>query len=207
MEVAERHGFRINTFTHILEGYKLADKMKEHGVGGSTFSDWWAYKFEVNDAIPYNAALMHGEGVVTAINSDDAEMGRRLNQEAGKTMKYGGVPVEEALKMVTLNPAKLLHLDDRMGSIKVGKDADVVLWSDEPLSIYAKAEKTIIEGAIFFDREQQEEKLDAIQAERARLVAKMQGEKSSGKSTQKATPKSQIIYHCETEIQNYSSLK
>lgn len=207
MKVAERHGFRINTFTHILEGYKLADKMKEHGVGGSTFSDWWAYKFEVNDAIPYNAALMHGEGVVTAINSDDAEMGRRLNQEAGKTMKYGGVPVEEALKMVTLNPAKLLHLDDRMGSIKVGKDADVVLWSDEPLSIYAKAEKTIIEGAVFFDRDKQEEKLDAIQTERARLVAKMQGEKSNGKSTQKAKPKSQIIYHCETEIQNYSSLK
>ncbi|WP_375577623.1 amidohydrolase family protein [Marivirga tractuosa] len=207
MKVAERYGFRINTFTHILEGYKLADKMKEHGVGGSTFSDWWAYKFEVNDAIPYNAALMHGEGVVTAINSDDAEMGRRLNQEAGKTMKYGGVPVEEALKMVTLNPAKLLHLDDRMGSIKEGKDADVVLWSDEPLSIYAKAEKTIIEGAIFFDREEQGDKLDAIQAERARLVAKMQGEKSNGKSTQKAKPKSQIIYHCETEIQNYSSLK
>ncbi|WP_296620849.1 amidohydrolase family protein [Marivirga sp.] len=207
MEVAERYSFRINTFTHILEGYKLADKMKEHGVGGSTFSDWWAYKFEVNDAIPYNAALMHGEGVVTAINSDDAEMGRRLNQEAGKTMKYGGVPVEEALKMVTLNPAKLLHLDDRMGSIKVGKDADVVLWSAEPLSIYAKAEKTIIEGAVFFDREEQEENLDAIQAERARLVAKMQGEKSKGKSTQKAMPKSQIIYHCETEIQNYSSLK
>ncbi len=207
MKVAERHGFRINTFTHILEGYKLADRMKEHGVGGSTFSDWWAYKFEVNDAIPYNAALMHGEGVVTAINSDDAEMGRRLNQEAGKTMKYGGVPVEEALKMVTLNPAKLLHLDDRMGSIKVGKDADVVLWSDEPLSIYAKAEKTIIEGAIFFDRDKQKEKLDAIQTERARLVAKMQGEKSNGKSTQKAQPKSQIIYHCETEIQNYSTLK
>jgi len=207
MKVAERFGFRINTFTHILEGYKLADKMQEHGVGGSTFSDWWAYKFEVNDAIPYNAALMHGEGVVTAINSDDAEMGRRLNQEAGKTIKYGGVPVEEALKMVTLNPAKLLHLDDRMGSIKVGKDADVVLWSDEPLSIYAKAEKTIIEGAVFFDREEQEEKLDAIQAERARLIAKMQGEKSNGKSTQKAKPKSQIIYHCETEIQNYSSLK
>ncbi|MGJ3237014.1 amidohydrolase family protein [Marivirga sp.] len=207
MKVAERYGFRINTFTHILEGYKLADKMKEHGVGGSTFSDWWAYKFEVNDAIPYNAALMHGEGVVTAINSDDAEMGRRLNQEAGKTMKYGGVPVEEALKMVTLNPAKLLHLDDRMGSIKVGKDADVVLWSDEPLSIYAKAEKTIIEGTVFFNRDEQEEKLNAIQAERARLVAKMQGEKSNGNSTQKAKKKSQIIYHCETEIQNYSSLK
>lgn len=207
IKVAERQGFHINTFTHILEGYKLADKMVEHGIGGSTFSDWWAYKFEVNDAIPYNAALMHGEGVVTALNSDDAEMGRRLNQEAGKTVKYGGVEEEEALKMVTLNPAKLLHLDDRLGSIKVGKDADVVLWSDEPLSIYAKAEKTIIEGTIFYDIEKEAEKLAAIQKERARLTAKMQGEKSKGKATQKATPKSQIIYHCETEIENYSSLK
>jgi imidazolonepropionase-like amidohydrolase len=204
MKVVEDFGFRINTFTHILEGYKLADKMKEHGVGGSTFADWWAYKFEVNDAIPYNAALMYGEGVVTAINSDDAEMGRRLNQEAGKTIKYGGVPEEEALKMVTLNPAKLMHLDQRVGSIKAGKDADVVLWSDHPLSIYAKAEKTIIEGAIFYDIDAQEQILKDIQQERARLIAKMQGEKKNGKSTQKAMPKSQIIYHCETEIDNYS---
>ncbi|MBK6266329.1 amidohydrolase family protein [Marivirga sp. S37H4] len=207
MHVAEKFDFRINTFTHILEGYKLADKMKEQGIGGSTFADWWAYKFEVNDAIPYNAALMHGEGVVTAINSDDAEMGRRLNQEAGKTIKYGGVEEEEALKMVTLNPARLLHLDERLGSIKKGKDADVVLWSDHPLSIYAKAEKTIIEGAIFYDIEQEAQGMKDIQAERARLIAKMQGEKKNGKKTQEAKPKSQIIYHCETEIENYSSLK
>ena len=207
MTVVEDFGFRINTFTHILEGYKLADKMKEHGVGGSTFADWWAYKFEVNDAIPYNAALMHGEGVVTAINSDDAEMGRRLNQEAGKTIKYGGVPEEEALKMVTLNPAKLMHLDNRVGSIKTGKDADVVLWSDHPLSIYAKAEKTIIEGAIFYDIDSEEQVLADIQKERARLIAKMQGDKKKGKSTKKAMPKSQIIYHCETELENYTSLK
>ncbi len=207
MKVVEDFGFRINTFTHILEGYKLADKMKDHGVGGSTFADWWAYKFEVNDAIPYNAALMHGEGVVTAINSDDAEMGRRLNQEAGKTIKYGGVSEEEALKMVTLNPAKLMHLDNRVGSIKIGKDADVVLWSAHPLSIYAKAEKTIIEGAIFYDIETEEKVLQDIQKERARLIAKMQGDKKKGKSTKKAMPKSQIIYHCETELENYTSLK
>jgi imidazolonepropionase-like amidohydrolase len=207
MNVAEDFDFRINTFTHILEGYKVADKMKSHGVGGSTFSDWWAYKFEVNDAIPYNAALMNGEGVVTAINSDDAEMGRRLNQEAAKTVKYGGVAEQEALKMVTLNPAKLLHLDDRIGSIKEGKDGDVVLWSDHPLSIYAKAEKTIIEGAVFFDADKQEEMQEAIQKERARLVAKMQGDKKKGKATQQPTPKSNIIYHCETEIDFFSSLK
>ncbi|HRP61660.1 MAG TPA: amidohydrolase, partial [Vicingus sp.] len=103
MHVADSMKFTVNTFTHILEGYKLADKMKAHGAGGSTFSDWWAYKFEVNDAIPYNAAIMHKQGVITAINSDDAEMGRRLNQEAGKAVKYGGVSEEDALKMVTLN--------------------------------------------------------------------------------------------------------
>ncbi|GAA5027659.1 periplasmic amidohydrolase [Marivirga lumbricoides] len=207
MHVANRYNFKINTFTHILEGYKVADKMKEHGVGGSTFADWWAYKFEVNDAIPYNAALMHGQGVVTAINSDDAEMGRRLNQEAAKTIKYGDVEEQEALKMVTINPAKLLHLDNRTGSIKVGKDADVVLWTDHPLSIYAKAEKTIIEGAVFYDLDKETEILAGIQSERARLIREMQGDKKNGKATQKGKPKSQIIYHCETEIENYSSLK
>ena len=116
-------GFTVNTFTHILEGYKVADKMKKHGAGGSTFSDWWAYKFEVNDAIPYNGAIMHKQGITVAFNSDDAEMGRRLNQEAAKAVKYGGVSEEEAWKFVTLNPAKLLHLDDKLGSVKVGKDA------------------------------------------------------------------------------------
>jgi len=157
MKVADSMGFKVNTFTHILEGYKVADKMKSHGVGGSTFADWWAYKFEVNDAIPYNAALMHQQGITVAINSDDAEMGRRLNQEAAKTVKYGGISEIEAWKMVTLNPAKLLHLDDRMGSVKVGKDADLVLWSTNPLSIEAKVITTMIEGVIYFDidRDQQ----------------------------------------------------
>ena len=128
MKVADDFDFNINTFTHILEGYKVADKMKQHGVGASTFSDWWSYKWEVNYAIPYNAAIMTKAGVTTAINSDDSEMSRRLNQEAAKSIKYGGMSEEEALKMVTLNPAKLLHLDDRMGSIKTGKDADIVLY-------------------------------------------------------------------------------
>ena len=162
MKVAEKFNFNVNTFTHILEGYKVADKMREHGVGGSTFSDWWAYKYEVNDAIPYNAAIMHNAGVTVAINSDDREMSRRLNQEAAKTVKYGGMSELEAWKMVTINPAKLLHIDDRVGSIKVGKDADVVLWSDHPLSIYAKAEKTIIEGKIYFDIKDDERKRAAI---------------------------------------------
>ena len=133
MKVAEKFNFNINTFTHILEGYKLADKMKAHGAGASTFSDWWAYKYEVNDAIPYNAAILNNTGVLTAINSDDAEMSRRLNQEAAKAVKYGGTSEEDTWKMVTLNPAKLLHIDDKVGSIKIGKDADLVLWSNHPL--------------------------------------------------------------------------
>ncbi len=170
MHVADDFGFNINTFTHILEGYKLADKMHEHGVGGSTFADWWAYKWEVNYAIPYNAALMNNAGVVTAINSDSAEMSRRLNQEAAKSVKYGGLSETDAWKLVTLNPAKLLHLDDRMGSIKAGKDADLVLWSDNPLSIYALAEKTMVDGVIYFDRDTLAETEQKIADERQRLI-------------------------------------
>ena len=197
MKVAEDFDFRVNTFTHILEGYKVADKMAAHGVGGSTFADWWAYKWEVRYAIPYNAALMHREGVVTAINSDNAEMMRRLNQEAAKSVKYGDIPEEDALKFVTLNPAKLLHLDDRMGSIKKGKDADVVVWSDHPLSIYAKVEKTIVDGTIYFDTDRDQELRDYIASERARLIAKMRGDKKNGKSTQKAKPKMNVNFHCD----------
>ena len=173
MKVANDYDFSVNTFTHILEGYKLADKMLEHGVGASTFADWWSYKWEVNYAIPYNAAILTNAGVTTAINSDDGEMARRLNQEAAKSIKYGGLSEEESLKMVTLNPAKLLHLDDRMGSIKVGKDADIVLWSDNPMSIYAKANKTFVDGQLLFDRERQAEIETLIANEKSRLIKKM----------------------------------
>ena len=198
MKVAEKFGFRVNTFTHILEGYKVADKMKEHGAGGSTFSDWWAYKYEVNDAIPYNAAIMSSQGVTVAINSDDGEMSRRLNQEAAKSVKYGGMSEEEAWKMVTINPAKLLHLDDRTGSIKEGKDADLVLWSDNPLSVYAKAEKTIIEGTTYFDLEKDKEKRSAIKKERNKLVKMMLAEKQNGGKTKPPKGKDKREFHCET---------
>jgi imidazolonepropionase-like amidohydrolase len=198
MKVAEKFDFRVNTFTHILEGYKVADKMKEHGVGGSTFSDWWAYKYEVNDAIPYNAAIMHKVGVTTAINSDDAEMARRLNQEAAKAVKYGGVSEEEALKMVTLNPAKLLHLDDRVGSLKTGKDADIVLWSDHPLSIYAKAEKTIIEGVTYFDIERDKQMREAIKKEKSELINLMLQDKNKGLKTQPVVKKEKELLHCDS---------
>jgi imidazolonepropionase-like amidohydrolase len=190
-------GFKINTFTHILEGYKIADKLFKHGAGGSTFSDWWAYKFEVNDAIPYNATLLNNAKVITAINSDDAEMGRRLNQEAAKAIKYGGTSEEEAWKMVTLNPAKLLHLDKKIGSLSVGKDADIVLWSDNPLSIYAKAEKTFIDGRCYFDINQNKFLESRDKKERARIINKLNQSKEKNK-IKVTKQKKDKLYHCDT---------
>lgn len=198
MDVTEKFNFKVNTFTHILEGYKVADKMKEHGVGASTFSDWWAYKFEVNDAIPFNGPIMHNEGIVVAYNSDDAEMSRRLNQEAAKAVKYGDVSEEEAWKFVTLNPAKLLHIDDKVGSLKIGKDADVVLWSTNPLSIYAKAEKTIIEGVVYYDIQKETEQELAITKERSELIGQLLQEKNKGAVTQQPKKKEKKEYHCDT---------
>jgi imidazolonepropionase-like amidohydrolase len=203
MHVSDSMGFKVNTFTHILEGYKVADKIKAHGIGASTFSDWWAYKVEVKDAIPYNASILNQMGVVTAINSDDAEMGRRLNQEAAKSVKYGGMSEADAWKLVTLNPAKLLHIDNRVGSIKVGKDADVVLWSDNPLSIYAKAEKTIIDGQIYFDAEEDQQLRTTMQQERSRIIQKMIAEKKSGGPTQPVAPKKPKLDGCDSIESNY----
>ncbi|MCW3113365.1 MAG: amidohydrolase [Segetibacter sp.] len=196
MRVGEKYGVRFNTFTHILEGYKVADKMKAHGANASTFSDWWGYKTEVQDAIAYNAAIMNAVGVNTCINSDDPEMARRLNQEAAKSVKYGGMSEEEAFKMVTLNPAKALHVEDKVGSIKTGKDADLVLWSANPLSIYAVAEKTIVDGIVYFDRERDLQLRKNITAERNRLVQKMLGEKRSGMPTRPAEASSQKVLQC-----------
>jgi len=196
MRVAEKFGFRVNTFTHILEGYKVADKMKAHGSNASTFSDWWAYKQEVQDAIPYNATIMQRVGLNVCINSDDAEMARRLNQEAAKSVKYGGMSEEDAFKMVTLNPAKALHVDDKVGSLKVGKDADIVVWSDHPLSIYAKAEQTIVDGTIYYDLNHDKEMRKKIASERNRLIQKIMGEKRMGGPMQPATPSFQVILSC-----------
>jgi imidazolonepropionase-like amidohydrolase len=196
MHVADSMGFTINTFTHILEGYKVADKMAEHGAGGSSFSDWWAYKFEVKDAIPYNGAVLHGQGIVTAFNSDDAEMARRLNQEAAKAVKYGGVSEEEALKFVTLNPAKLLRIDHRVGSIAVGKDADIVLWDDHPLSVYARAEQTYVDGTKYYDLEEDATKREWMRGERARLVQAMKAAAKGGGRT--PSERMHFHYHCDT---------
>ena len=196
MRVADKYNFTVNTFTHILEGYKVADKMKKHGSNASTFSDWFMYKTEVQDAIGYNAAIMQKVGLNVCINSDDAEMARRLNQEAAKIVKYGGVSEQEALKMVTLNPAKALHVADKVGSIKAGKDADVVLWSDNPLSIYAKSLYTIVDGTVYFDREKDAAMHKEVATERTRLTQKMLAEKKAGGATRPATPSYQVLLNC-----------
>ncbi len=203
MHVADTFGFKVNTFTHILEGYKVADKMKAHGVrGASTFADWWAYKYEVYEAIPYNAALMHDVGLNVSVNSDDAEMARRLNQEAAKSVKYGGVSEEEAWKFCTLNPAKMLRVDDRVGSVKVGKDADLVLWNDNPLSIYAHPLQTYVDGIKYFDVDADKQTRADISKERARLIQKMIDAKNKGEGTQKPALKAETLHHCmEDEYQ------
>ncbi len=197
IRTAEQFGFTVNTFTHILEGYKVADKMKTHGANASTFSDWWAYKMEVQDAIPYNAAIMSKVGLNVAINSDDGEMARRLNQEAAKTVMYGGLTEEQAFNLVTINPAKMLHIDKQTGSIKKGKDADLVLWSEHPLSVYAKAEKTFVDGIMYYDLEKDAAMRKEIFAERTRLIQKLLEEKKDGGTTTPARPSMRTVNECE----------
>ncbi|RFZ84279.1 amidohydrolase [Mucilaginibacter terrenus] len=205
MHVADSMGFHINTFTHILEGYKVADKMKAHNIAGSTFSDWWAYKNEVAEAIPYNGKLMHEVGLITGFNSDDEEMARRLNQEAGKAVTYGHMSQEEALKLVTLNPAKMMHVDNRIGSLKAGKDADVVVWSANPLSIYAVAEKTFVDGVLYWDIEQDAARQKAMKADEGRIIQKMLDAKNAGSNTQRpAAGRRPRSYQCESlEEENF----
>ena len=169
--------FTINTLTHVLGGYKIADKLKNHGSNASTFSDWWAYKYEVNDAIPHNASILNKMGVNTAINSDDAEMGRRLNHEAAKMIKYGNTSQEDAWKMVTLNPAKMLHIDDYVGSLRKNKDADIVIWSMNPLSVYSIVEQTYVDGRCYFSIEKDNEHRGYIKQEKNRLLNKLMNQK------------------------------
>ena len=167
IRVCDEFGITIGSLQHILEGYKVADAMAKHGATGSSFSDWWAYKFEVIDAIPFNGALMHKRGIVVSFNSDDDELGRHLNHEAAKAVKYGGVPEEEALKFVTLNPAKQLRIDKLVGSLEPGKHADFVIWSNSPLSTLSRCEQTWIDGRKFFDRDEDA----AMRAEQAKMRA------------------------------------
>jgi imidazolonepropionase-like amidohydrolase len=172
IRLAEEFGFQIATFQHVLEGYKVAKEMAAHGAGASTFSDWWAYKVEAYDAIPYNAALMTQKGVVVSINSDSAEEARHLNQEAAKAIKWGGLSETEALRLVTLNPAIQLRIDQRVGSIEVGKDADLVIYDRHPLSVYGVVEKTLIDGQVYFDRQQDQARRAETEKEKQALKEK-----------------------------------
>jgi imidazolonepropionase-like amidohydrolase len=183
IRIAQEFGFHIATFVHVLEGYQVADELAASGFGASTFSDWWAYKMEAYDAIPYNAALMTRRGVLVSINSDSQEEARHLNQEAGKTMKWGGLSEDEALALVTLNPAIQLGVGDKVGSIEVGKDADLVIWENYPLSAYAKTLTTIVDGRIVFDVERDRERQDLIAAEKEALKARLDGSGSSGRAS------------------------
>ena len=172
IRVANEFGFKVRTFQHVLEGYKVAEEIAKSGAGGSTFSDWWAYKMEAYDAIPYNAALMTERGVIVSVNSDSAEEARHLNQEAAKAVRWGGLSDVEALKLVTLNPAIQLGIDKRVGSIEAGKDADLVIYNHYPLSVYAVPQKTIIDGKIYFDRERDTAQRAQLEKEKQALVEK-----------------------------------
>ena len=153
MRVAEEFGFRLATFQHVQEGYKIAKEMVKHGVAGAGFSDWWSYKMEVVDGIPYNMTIMTKKGVLTGVNSDDAGLMRRLNTEAAKSIRYGGLTEEQALALVAINPAKQMKVDSLIGSIEPGKSADLVIWNKPPLSSYAVAQKVFIDGTLYFDRD------------------------------------------------------
>jgi imidazolonepropionase-like amidohydrolase len=185
IRLAEEFGFRIRTFQHVLEGYRIAPEMAAHGVGGSTFSDWWAYKMEAYEAIPYNAALMTQHGVIVSINSDSAEEARHLNLEAAKTMKYGGMTETQALSMVTINPAIQLGIDKRVGSIEAGKDADLVIYNHHPLSVYAVPQKVFIDGQLYFDREKDIAARAEHEKERKALIEK---EKAAEKKPEENKP-------------------
>jgi len=173
IHVADEMGFKVEVLIHILEGYKVADVMRKHGAMPTAFSDWWAYKFEVYDAIPYNGAIMHDQGLLVSFNSDDIELARRMNLEAAKAVKYGGVPEEEALKFVTLNPAIQLGVGDRTGSLEPGKDADFVIWNGPPLSTYSICEQTWIDGCKYFDIEEDRSLREKVKQERNALVHKV----------------------------------
>jgi imidazolonepropionase-like amidohydrolase len=192
IRVADEFGFKIATFQHVLEGYKVAKEIAAHGAGASTFSDWWAYKAEAYDAIPYNAALMARKGVLVSLNSDSAELARRLNLEAAKAIKYGGLSEDEALALVTINPAKQLRIEKRVGSIEVGKDADLAIFSGHPLSVYSVVEKVFIDGQVYFDRQADLARRADLEKEKKELREKLKPERAGKKETEKQETKEDV---------------
>jgi len=169
IDLANEFGFKIRTFQHVLEGYKVAKEIAQHGAGASTFADSWAYKIEAYDAIAYNTAIMTRAGIVVSVNSDSDERARRLNIDAAKAMHFGDLTEEQALKLITLNPAIQLGIQDRVGSLEVGKDADVAIWNGHPLSVYSRVDTTFVDGEIFFDRQQDLSHRADLAKERASL--------------------------------------
>jgi imidazolonepropionase-like amidohydrolase len=188
LRVADDYGFKIRTLQHVLEGYKVAKEIAAHGAGASTFSDWWAYKMEAFDAIPYNAAIMVRKGVLVSLNSDSDELMRHLNDEAAKTLKYGGLTETEALSLITINPAKQLMIDNRVGSIEVGKDADLTIFDKHPLSNYAKVEKVFIDGQLYFDRASDLTERPTRETEKKKLMEKEKEEQKKNAPTGQRRP-------------------
>jgi imidazolonepropionase-like amidohydrolase len=199
MRLAEEFGFRVHTFTHILEGYKVAKEMAKHGSGASSFADWWAYKFEVYDAIPENPAILHENDVTVSINSDDAEMARRLNQEAAKSVKYGGVSELDAMKFVTINAAKQMAIDARTGSLEDGKDADVVVWTGNPLSNMSRVERTFDDGRMYFARDVHMQLRERDAELRRFLEQEAMKAIAGGASVKAGVSAPRREYHCDTD--------
>jgi imidazolonepropionase-like amidohydrolase len=198
LRLAEEFGFRIKVLQHGLEAYKIATEIAKHGAGVSIFTDSWSYKLEAYDSIPYNAYILWKNGVVVSINSDSDERMRRLNLDAAKVMKYGGVPEQDALQMITLNPAKQLGIDKRTGSIEVGKDADLVMWTAHPFSVYAKPEMTMVEGEVYFDLAKDREILAKMEAERKALEA-AESNKSSGTASPPLPKEKRKAHHDDAD--------
>jgi imidazolonepropionase-like amidohydrolase len=199
INIADEFGFKIRTFQHVLEGYKVAKEIARHGAGASTFADFWGYKIEAYDAIPYNAAIMTRAGIVVSMNSDSDERARRLNIEAAKAMRYGNLSETEALKLVTINPAIQLGIQDRVGSLEVGKDADLAIWNAHPLSVYARVETTFIDGDIFFDRQQDLAKRADLQKERSQLE-QAEPNRPPAKGASPPTPRGRRPSHADDDL-------
>jgi hypothetical protein len=203
INLADEFGFKVKTFQHVLEGYKVAAEIARHGAGASTFTDFWGYKMEAYDAIAHNAAIMARKGVVTSVNSDSDERARRLNIEAAKTMRYGGLTEEEALKLITLNPAIQLGIDRRVGSIEVGKDADLAVWNAHPFSVYARVEQTFVDGELLFDRQTDIARRQQLEAERKALEqAESNRPPSAGATPPRTPPSVRRAYTHDDDVQD-----